>query len=531
MPGSHRSLLTAPVVILLCALLGGIYGGRFRATAAISDNAVQESLRVLTKVYAALEENYADPVNPEKAIYNGAIQGMLRTLDPHSNFFDPKSYQLLREEQRGKYYGVGMAVQPRGGKTIVLAPFVGSPAYKAGLRPGDIIAQVDDKPTDNLTTTEVAELLKGPKGTTVRILVIREGNPKPLEFVITRDEIPRLSIDQAYEIRPGIGYIRIANFSETTSRELATALRKLDHKNLKGLVLDLRGNPGGLLAEGVNVADMFLAKNQVVVSHKGRASGEKVYRAAHGNGGIEYPLVVLINRSSASASEIVAGAVQDHDRGLVVGETSFGKGLVQTVYPLSDNTGLALTTAHFYTPSGRLIQRVFTGISLYDYYYYRDEPDKNGNNNQNKQIRMTDSGRTVYGGGGITPDEKVSPPPLKGFLRNLELHKYAFFNFAKFYLASHETIPRNFEVDDWVLNEFRRFLEHEKIPYTEKDLADNLDTIKRRIKQELFISIFGKIEGDRVAVESDALVLRAIELLPKAKALTENARRIVAQRR
>ncbi len=527
MTDARRSLLTIPAVILFCALLGGIYGGRVKATAAVTDNDVQDSLRLITKVYAAVEEHYADPVNADKAIYNGAVQGMLRTLDPHSNFFDPKSFQLLREEQRGKYYGVGMQVAPRGGKTIVLAPFVGSPAYKAGLRPGDIIAQVDDKSTDGLTTSEVAELLKGPKGTSVRILVVREGSEKPLEFAIVRDEIPRPSIEQAFEIRQGIGYLRIMNFSETTSRELAASLRKLDPKNLKGLILDLRSNPGGLLAEGVSVADMFLAKGQVIVSHRGRASGEKVYRATHGNGGLVYPLVVLINRASASAAEIVAGAVQDHDRGLVVGETSFGKGLVQTVYPLSENTGLALTTAKYYTPSGRLIQREFSGVSLYDYYYYRDDPEKNGN--QPKQIRMTDSGRTVYGGGGITPDEKVSVPVLKGFMRNLELQKYAFFNFAKHYLAQHGNIPREFEVNDQVLNEFRQFLDQEKIAFSERDIQDNLSTIKRKIKEQLFISVFGKIEGERIGIEADDVVLKAIELLPKAKLLAENAR-TVAQR-
>ena len=543
MTGLRRSLLVIPLLILACALLGGLYGGHVKATGA-DDDELERSLRLLTRVYAAVEENYADPVNPERAIYNGAVPGMLRTLDPHSNFLDPKSYQLLREEQRGRYYGVGMQVAPRGGKTVVLAPFVGSPAYRAGLRPGDVIAKVDDKPTDNLSTTEVAELLKGPKGTSVRITVIREGSSRPLEFVIVRDEIPRPSIEQAYEIRPGVGYIRIANFSETTGRELQSNLRKLDARSLKGLVLDLRNNPGGLLTEGVAVADMLLARGQVIVSHKGRASGEKVYRANQGNHGLEYPLVVLINRQSASASEIVAGAIQDHDRGLVVGETSFGKGMVQTVYPLGDTTGLALTTAYFYTPSGRLIQRVFTGISLYDYYYYRDEPDKNDNGTHRKQTRVTDSGRTVYGGGGITPDEKItcgyfsvpsgvcySLVPLKGFLRMLEVQKYAFFNFARHYLGRHNTIPRNFEVDDQVLSQFRHFLEQEKVSYAEQDFQQNLDLIRRRIKQELLISIFGKIEGDRIAIESDPQVLRAVELMPKAKALAESARRILAQKR
>ncbi len=527
----RRPFLSFFLVLLACALLGGLYGAQLRsAGAAASDGDIQEALRTFTKVYSAVEQYYADPVSPDRAVYNGAIPGMLRTLDPHSNFFDPKMFQLLREEQRGKYYGVGMTVTPRNGKTMVLAPFVGSPAYRAGIRPGDIIAQVDDKPTDNLSTTEVAELLKGPKGTQVRILITREGSPKPLEFVITRDEIPRHSVEQFFEVRPGVGYVHIANFNETTSRELADALKKLNQGQLRGLILDLRGNPGGLLTEGVNVADMILHRNQVIVSHRGRASPEKVYRATHGNSGNDYPLVVLINRYSASAAEIVAGAVQDHDRGLVVGETSFGKGLVQTVYPLSENTGLALTTAKYYTPSGRLIQREYTGMSLYDYYYSNQEKSQEKNNGHpNGQTRTTDSGRIVYGGGGITPDVKVSAPKMSRFQQQIEL-KYAFFNFAKHYLARHSTVPRDFEVTDGVMNEFRAFLEQEKIPYTEQDLGENRDLVTRRIKQELFISVFGKDVGDRIQIESDPVVQKGIELLSQAKELAENARRLVAQK-
>ena len=524
----RRSAVTIPLVVLSCAMLAGVYGARVKATPGSSEDDIRASLRLVTKVYAAIEENYADAVDPDKAIYQGAIQGMLRTLDPHSNFFDPKSFQLLREEQRGKYYGVGMTVAPRAGKTIVVAPFAGSPAYRAGLRPGDIITQVDGTPTDNLSTGDVAGLLKGPKGTTVRVLVLREGSPAPLEFSITRAEIPRFSIEHAFEIQPGIGFIQITSFSETTSRELAKAFKELNHKKLRGLILDLRGNQGGLLSEGVSVADMFLVRGQVIVSHRGRASGEKVYRATRGSGGVTYPLVVLVNRQSASASEIVAGAVQDHDRGLVVGETSFGKGLVQTVYPLRENTGLALTTARYYTPSGRLIQREFTGISLYD-YYYRDEAEGDNSDVPHRQIRMTDSGRPVYGGGGITPDVKLPTPPLKGFLRILEVRKPAF-GFAAFYLARHRTINRDFQVDEPVLEEFRTYLDREKIVYTEEDIQKYLALIRRRIKQELFISAFGKGDGDRSAIETDQQVLKAIELLPKAKELVGNARRTLARR-
>src|SRR5262249_11408378 len=258
-----------------CAFLGGWIGGPSRAASSSTTDAdVENSLRLFTKVLSAVEANYADPVNEDKAIYNGAIPGMLRTLDPHSNFFDPKTFSLLREEQQGRYYGVGMTVGPRSGKTIVMAPFVGSPAYRAGIRPGDVIAEVDHKPTDNLSTTEVAEMLKGPKGTKVVITILREGSERPLVFDIIRDEVPRHSVEQAFEIAPGIGYVNVVNFNETTGRELNAALKKLDPSGLRGLILDLRGNPGGLLNEGVAVADMFLERGQVVVSHHGRSSPE-----------------------------------------------------------------------------------------------------------------------------------------------------------------------------------------------------------------------------------------------------------------
>src|SRR6201993_2547595 len=393
---SRRSLYLIVFVLALFGLLGVLFAQRISPAATpSSDSDVRDSLKQFTQIFDIVEENYADPVNPDKAIYNGAIPSMLHQLDPHSNFFDPKSYSALREEQRGKYYGVGMTVGPRNNKVIVIAPFVGTPAYRAGIRPGDIIAPIDGKPTDNMSTSDVADLLKGPKGTTVRITILREGTDKPLEFSVVRDEIPRYSVDLHFLIRPGIGYMHVSGFQETTEHLVQAALDEMG--DLKGLVLDLRQNPGGLLSEGVGVADKFLPKGAVIVSHHGRSSPEKIYRASHGNGGHNYPIVVLVNKGTASAAEIVAGAIQDHDRGLVIGENTFGKGLVQTVYPLSENTGLALTTAKYYTPSGRLIQRDYTGLSLYDYYFDRD----NINNIANKEVKLTDSGRTVYGGGGI----------------------------------------------------------------------------------------------------------------------------------
>ncbi len=520
--GSRRSLLLVVLVILACGFFGVVFGQRIGTTGPSSDDDVRSNLRQFSTVYDMVEKNYAEPVDASKAIYNGAIPGMLHALDPHSNFFDPKSYAGLLEEQHGKYYGVGMSVGPRDNKVIVIAPFAGTPAYRAGLRPGDVIIAVDGKPTDNMDTTGVADLLKGPKGTTVHVTVLRAGMDKPMEFTMQRAEIPRNSVDLHFMIRPGIGYIHVAGFQETTEAEVKTALEEMG--DLKGLVLDLRGNPGGLLSQGIGVADQFLHKGAVIVSHHGRASSERVYKASHGNGGKDYPLVVLVNRGTASAAEIVSGAIQDHDRGLIVGETTFGKGLVQTVYPLSENTGLALTTAKYYTPSGRLIQREYDGVSLFDYYNHLE----NEANNPNRETKSTDSGRQVVGGGGITPDVKLPDVKNNRFQDEL-LAKYVIFNFAQHYGQQHK-ITRDFQVDDQVMQAFRQFLTDEKIPYTEPQLTEVSDWLKMLIKSELFVAEFGQQEGLKVRAETDPQVTKALDLLPQAKQLAENARRIIAQR-
>src|SRR5467141_1577437 len=518
---SRRSLFLVVVILVSCGCLGLVFAQKSPYTPPSSDSDVKDSLKQFTKVYQVVEDNYAEPVNADKAIYNGAIPGMLHALDSYSNFFDPKAYALLREDQRGKYYGVGMTVGPRNNKVIVIAPFVGTPAYRAGIRPGDIIAAIDGKATDNMSTSDVADLLKGPKGTTVRITMLREGSDKPLEFAVIRDEIPRYSVDLHFMIKPGIGYMHVSGFQETTEHEVAEALDQMG--DLKGLVLDLRQNPGGLLSEGVGVADKFLKKGQLIVSHHGRSSPEKRYVAARGNGGKEYPLVVLVNRGTASAAEIVAGAIQDHDRGLIAGETTFGKGLVQTAYPLVENTGLALTTAKYYTPSGRLIQRDYSNVSLYDYYYHREGEENNGH-----EIKLTDSGRTVYGGGGISPDVKIAAVKSNRFQDSLLQH-YAFFNFAKHYAVTHHP-GKSFEVDDVVLQDFRKFLDDEKIPYTEAELLENNAWVHSNIKSEIFVDVFGQEEGLKVRAETDPQVTKALDLLPQAKQLAENARRVVAER-
>jgi carboxyl-terminal processing protease len=524
-----RGFAVVASVLFASAVLGGLYGSSARATGGDPAD-LQESIRQFTRVVAVVQQNYAEPVDVDKAIYNGAIPGMLRDLDPHTVFFDARAYSVQREDQRGKYYGVGMQVAQRDSHTVVMAPFVGSPAYRAGIRPGDLILKVDGKSCDGLTTIEVADMLKGPKGTTVHITMGREGNAAPLEFTVTRDEIPRHGVDNPMLLRPGIGYVRVAQFNETTDNELADALRELDYTNLKGMIVDLRNNPGGLLNEGVAVADIFLDKNQLIVSHRGRASAERRYYALKGNGGTRVPLVVLINGQSASASEIVAGAIQDHDRGLIVGETSFGKGLVQTVYTLSEGTGLFLTTAKYYTPSGRLIQRDYKTTSLWDYHYNRKTPDTP------TEIKLTDGGRQVTGGGGITPDVTIAEPKLTPFQINLFRHRVLLpyevgvGDFATYYLGQNPAVTKEFVANDEVINSFRRFLEKQKVPYTEADLAENMDWVKRKIRREIILSVFGLVDSYKLDLENDLQVQRAMDELPQARALYDNARKLLAQR-
>ncbi len=526
-PRARRALFTLVVFFAVCAVAGSVLQRKVGAQSSQDESQIRDSLKSFTDVYALVEQNYAEPIEGDKAdtaIYDGAIPGMLRVLDPHSNFYDPKAYAKMKEDQRGHYYGVGMVIQQQNNKVYVITPYEGTPSFRAGLRPGDIISAIDGKSTDGMTSDLVAKNLKGPKGTHVQVAVIREGQSKPLVFDLIRDEIPHPSVDLKYEIRPGIGYIHLTQFQETTAQEVDDAIDSFP--NLKGLVFDLRGNPGGLLSQAVEVCDHLLAKGQSIVSQRGRAYPDQNYTATHGNDGKTFPIVVLVNRNTASAAEIVSGALQDHDRALIVGETTFGKGLVQTVYNLSENTGLALTTYHYYTPSGRLIQRNYTGVSLYDYYY--NHAGALAPNSSNREVKLTDSGRTVYGGGGITPDEKIETPKGDPFQDQLLYHS-TFFHFAAHYLAN-RTVDKNFQVDDAVLAEFKQFLTSEEIPFTDKDIADNSDWLKTSIKEKIVTSQFGQLQGLRVMADWDPMIQKALTFLPEAQALEDTAHKVLAQK-
>jgi carboxyl-terminal processing protease len=526
---SGRGLFLLVLLLGVSALLGGLYGPSVKATAAGGSDDLQDSVKSFTRVLSVVERNYADPVDVDKSIYDGAIPGMLHVLDPHSNFFDPQQYALFREEQEGKYYGVGMTVAPRENQTVVLAPFMASPAAKAGIRPGDTILQVDGKNCTGLTTTQVADMLKGAKGTTVHLSLGREGWDKPIEVTVVRDEIPRPGVEFSEMVKPGIGYVRVSTFNETTDSDLAEALKQLNYSKLDGLIIDLRNNGGGLLNQAVGMADMFLDKNEIVVSHRGRSSPERRYYAVRGNQGIEVPLIVLVNGQSASASEIVSGAIQDHDRGLIVGEVSFGKGLVQTQFPLSEDTALLLTTARYYTPSGRLIQRDYKNVTLYDYHYNPKPPQK-------PEVKLTDGGRQVFGGGGITPDQVIAMPKPNEFEEML-LRRGVFYpfpsgvgDFARYYLGSRPAITKEFSPDDSVIAQLRKFLDQQHIKYTDQEIQANDSWLKWEIKREVFTTIFGLNEGYKVALQNDAQLDKGIEMIPQAKALYANVRKVVAQR-
>lgn len=525
---ARRALISVTVFLATCGVLGSVIGQKVSAQSDTDESAVRSSMKSFTSVYALVEENYAEKMDTDrtdKAIYDGAIPGMLHTLDPHSNFYDPKAYAQMREDQHGRYYGVGMTIQPQivdgtgKPKIFVLYPAEGTPAFRAGIKPGDQILTVDGKMTDGLDTAAVASLLKGPRGTHVSVVMMREGQPKPITFDLTRDEIPRPSVDLAFEIRPGVGYMHVTNFQETTGREVGEALDRFKAAGpLKGVVIDLRGNPGGLLNQAVDMSSKFLQKGQVVVSQHGRIDRDQVYSVQSGEEGPKYPVVVLVNRNTASAAEIVSGALQDHDRALIVGETTFGKGLVQTVFNTPENTGLALTTFHYYTPSGRLIQRPYDNMSLYDYYYVRDA--SNPKDNANREVKLTDAGRTVYGGGGITPDDHIDQIKSNKVEETL-LQKYSFFDFSKHYLASH-TVGKDFTINEDVVNQFEAFLKEKKIDVADADIKTNLDWVKQSIKSDLFTSQFGQNEGLKVRAEWDPQIQKAIGYLPQAEALEQH---------
>lgn len=506
-------------------VLAPLYGPQIAARAATpGQDDLDKNIKSLAGAYSVLEQNFADPVSSEKAIYSGAIPGMLRTLDPHSSFLDPNDYQDMQRKQRAQYYGIGMMITYDGSRVIAMEPFPNSPAQKADLRRGDSIIAVDGRDVTRKNSQDVADMLRGPKGTQVRVTVSREGASEPVTAIVTRGGIETSLVD-AFWVKPGVAYLKVTSFeAQNVSRDVEIALRNLGEDKIEGLVLDLRENRGGLVTEAVSLAGRFLRDGQVVVSHRGRAEKEQVFKAKSNPSAQRYPIVVLVNGNSASASEIVSGALQDHDRALILGETTFGKGLVQAQFPLGEGAALLLTIAHYYTPSGRLIQRDYSKKSFFDYYYA-----KRDTSNQD-DVKPTDIGRKVFGGGGITPDEKYVPQKPTLFQRRLA-NSSVIFRFANTYFGPRKPeVPRNWMPDQDVLARFKDFLYSKNFPFTDEEFQRDKKFISEQLRDEFYMRAFDRNTAERAQVMTDPEIAKAIDSFPSAQALMSEATRILAQR-
>jgi carboxyl-terminal processing protease len=511
--------LTLVVALAGATLFGGFYGNRLFG--APMQTELHKRLKEYTDLLSAVTAWSAEDIGSDKFVYS-SVDGMLRTLDPHTSFLEPKEYTEMQDRQKGTFYGLGILVTKRNDQVTVITPLEGTPAARLGIRAGDVISEVEGTATEDLPLDDVVKRLKGPKGTTVNIKIMRVGIKEPIPLSIVRAAIPTNSISNVLMLKPGVGYIRIKDFTSTTVRELGEAVDKLETQGMKQLVLDLRQNPGGLLDAAVGVSDHFLDKGQMVVYTKGRTSDSaQEYLAPGKHEKLEFPVVVLVNRGSASASEIVAGAIQDHDRGLVVGETSWGKGLVQSVYTLQYGAGLALTTSKYFTPAGRNIQRDYT--SFYDYYVADDsEPVAEIPLAQREQFK-TATGRVVYGGGGITPDYLIRPPELSRTTQLLEVRS-AIFNYAVEYAAKHPNLTREVAVTPAVISEFVTYAADKEIATVaeiREALAkpDDRKYIERALKAEIVAAKFGFDASYPYRLQGDAQVEKALELFPQAQKL------------
>jgi carboxyl-terminal processing protease len=488
------------------------------AQASSSADELDRGMHVVADAWALIEKNFADPASADRAFYQGAIPGMLGTLDPHSSFLTPAEYADMQRKQRAQYFGVGMMITVMDGNTVAMEPFPGSPAALAGLRRGDVIVGVDGADARGMDSAKVADMLRGPRGTQVRVTVSRPGVSDPISVTITRGEISTSVVD-AFWLQPGVVYLGITSFeAQNVSKDVESLLAKLGEASVTGMVLDLRGNPGGLVNEAVAVAGRFLRDAQVVVQDHGRAAREQVYRAKAQQLAQNYPMVVLVNRGSASASEIVSGALQDHDRAWILGESTFGKGLVQAQFPLSEGAALLLTIAHYYTPSGRLIQRDYQNRSFYDYYY---APRKDDTADQT-DIKATDSGRKVYGGGGITPDEKYPTPMGNRFeARVANPSSPSDFHFGDVYFggAQPQLPSPTWTPDAATLDRFKAYLQSRGVTFTDEEFNANRQWISDRLRMELLERAYDRQTAARALIQDDPEVHKAIESLPKAQSL------------
>jgi len=473
------------------------------ACAASAGDDLDTQVKSVTQAFALIEKNAADPVSSEQVFYQGVIPGMLRRLDPHSVFFDPQQFEQLRQLETSTQKGFGSVVSVLPGRVIVLQTMPGTPSAKSGMSPGDEILAINNVRLDRLDLDQLIELLKESRQQPAHLNIRRPGNARLLEFTLVPEEMQQPSVERAFFVKPGIGYLRVASFDEKTGAQIKEAIEHLGGRQLKGLILDLRNNPGGLLTSALETVSLFLKPGSPILTVRGRAVPEKMEKVPADANPYEFPLAALINGKSASASEIVAGALQDHDRAVIIGEPSFGKGLVQSVFPLADSTGLALTTALYYTPSGRSIQKPFDA-SQFALGATAAHP--------NAQTEFhTDRGRMVLGGGGITPDQIVYPPEVSQFRAAME-GTGSFTSFATEYTQKHK-VEESFEVSPALLDDFRVYLAERRIEPSLAEWSNERDFITNRLKTEIFNLSLGVEKGDEVEAQRDPLIQRAVQVI------------------
>ncbi len=546
------------ILIVMISLVCGIFiGSRLWANAD-----TYTLLRNFNKILSELETKYVVQIAVDSLI-EGAIDGMLKVLkDPHTDYLSREEYEALMISTRGEFGGIGATIGKRNDKITIISPLAGTPAYRAGLLPGDAIIKVDGVPTEGKSVDVVVKEIRGEPGTKVVLTIERTLIEKPFDVEITRAVIKLDAVPYYGMLSDDVGYIYLRNFSRTADFEVRKALDSLFSLGAKKIVFDLRLNSGGLLNEGVRVSELFLSRGQEIVSTRGRVDIARTFRATRSYSYGKFPMITLVDGGSASASEIVAGALQDWDRSLIMGTTTFGKGSVQNVIgPFDDSTALKLTTARWYTPSGRsidksaellksereriadaqedLIEEIEDIITRCKkkadneavkqaYTRIEDEVlrikndivqsrEEHGKKKEKKEFTtLGPLKRKVYGEGGITPDIIVKPPKLTR-LETEVLTKGLDFDFVVQYTARHKDIDRNFEVDDKILKEFEVFLLEKKLDFDEDDFEAAKPGLKKRLRQDIFTNLWGMREGYRVKVGDDPLVQKAVELLKEVK--------------
>jgi carboxyl-terminal processing protease len=528
---------TSVLAVVFAVAASAVAGGWFGTAAQATQDRVPAHYRAFTAALAAIESQYAEEIESDRLVY-GAINGMLQTLDPHSSFMDPRSYAQMRERQEGRYYGLGVTIQAPNGDITAVRVFEGSPAHDKGIRRGDVIAEIEGQSTKGWTTDDAVGKLRGKKGTFVNIGIRRKGQDALVPMNVMRDQVSIPSLSAVFMVDAETGYVGITDFAEHTDEDLGEALETLTKRGMKRLVLDLRSNPGGQLDQAIRITNRFVPKGAMVVYTRGRVpNSDQDYRATDTPEYTTIPMITLVNRSSASASEIVSGALQDYDRSLIIGETTFGKALVQSVYRVSGGAGLALTTARYYTPSGRLIQRPWDGT--FDEYLTYTMKDQSQRTHSDDQLKYTTGGRKVYSGGGIEPDERFEGP-LEGFNpsrfgRSLA-NRGLFASYAEQFYYESDTRPgtkaptfkyvkRNFEVTPAMVDEFKAFVISRNTKIDEEAWSKDLEFIRAMIRFEIDQAVFDIATARQHLVAADPQARYALGRFGEAQKLVELSRK------